>query len=57
MPEMRRLREAAKWPTFALLRTVIEQSQSSLVTEALIKLDVLEADIARLREAEALGDA
>jgi hypothetical protein len=45
---------AANWPTFDLLRTVIDQSPSSLRTEALIKLDQLEA---RVTEAEALGDA
>lgn len=44
---------AAKWETFALLRTVIEQSSSSLRTEALIKLDELQE---RVRDAEALGD-
>lgn len=48
---------ASAWRPFVLLRTVIEQSSSSLVTEALITLDKLEADIERLREAEALGDA
>lgn len=45
---------AAKWDTFILLRTVLEQSASSLRTEALLKLDELET---RVREAEALGDA
>ena len=42
---------------FDLLRTVIDVSPSSLRTEALIVVERLERDIARLREAEALGDA
>ena len=45
---------AAKWPTFALLRTVIAQSSSSLRSEALVKLAQLEE---RVTDAEALGDA
>ena len=48
------IERAAKWETFTLLRTVIEQSPSSLRTEALIKLEQLEE---RVREAEVLlGD-
>lgn len=42
---------------FELLRTVISQSPSSLRTEALLTVERLEADVERLREAEALGDA
>ena len=44
---------AAKWQPFVLLRIVIEQSPSSLVTEALIVLAQLEE---RVTQAEALGD-
>jgi hypothetical protein len=44
---------AAKWETFALLRTVIEQSPSSLRSEALLKLAQLQE---RVTAAEELGD-
>lgn len=44
---------AAKWDTFILLRTVIEQTTSSMRTEALIKLAQLEE---RVKNAEAQGD-
>lgn len=45
---------AANWKPFVLLRTVIEQSPSSLRTEALIVLARLQQ---RVEDAEALGDA
>lgn len=44
---------AAKWQTFVLLRTVIDQSTSSLRTEALIKLAQLEE---RVTDAERVDD-
>lgn len=44
---------AARWKTFVLLRTVIEQSTSSLRSEALVKLAQLEE---RVTAAEELGD-
>jgi hypothetical protein len=44
---------ADRWETFALLRTVIDQSTSSLRTEALLKLAELEQ---RVTDAESLGD-
>lgn len=44
---------ASKWKPFVLLRTVIEQSPSSLRTEALIVLEQLEE---RVTDAEKLGD-
>ncbi len=48
---------AAKWDTFALLRTVIEQSASSLRTEALIKLEQLQDHAFTVGYAAALDDA